>query len=206
MIVVMIFKLGIPDQENQVIICVKDTGYTFYPEEEDLDNNSDLVISFIKYLFVEEELIHYALKVLASTHILSNKLQSIIFFMGSGSNGETALGNLLKYVLGEYAASLNLSLFLRELLGPDKPNPHIVELNSAHVSICEEPDTQSVKITGDTKAITRNVEFIKARTLYQDTESVFVDFLFIINTNSKLTVFNLDNALMNRIIAIPFLL
>jgi len=67
------------------------------------------------------------------------------------------------------------------------------------VAICEEPDARSIAITGDTKAITGNVGFIKTRTLYKD-----VDLLPIINTNDKLTISNFYNALIDRILVIPF--
>ncbi|ORX73455.1 hypothetical protein BCR32DRAFT_249939 [Anaeromyces robustus] len=111
---------------------------------------------------------------------------------------------MLRLSLGDYAATPNVSLFLGKSISADKPSPQMVDLNNARVAICEEPDARSINITGDTKAITGNVGFIKTRTLYKDVQAVSVDLLPIINTNDKLTISNLDNALIDRILVIPF--
>ncbi|ORX53743.1 hypothetical protein BCR36DRAFT_441979 [Piromyces finnis] len=80
----------------------------------------------------------------------------------------------------------------------------MMDLNKCRISICEEPDARSINITGDAKAITGNVGYIKTRYLYKDLQTVYVDLLPIINTNDKLTISNLDNALIDRILVIPF--
>ena len=126
-------------------------------------------------------------------------MRAIVFFIGSGRNGKTTLTNMLRLSLGDYAATSNVSLFLGKSVSVDKPSPQMVDLNCARVAICEEPDARSIAITGDTKAITGNVGFIKTRTLYKD-----VDLLPIINTNDKLTISNFYNALIDRILVIPF--
>ncbi|KAL6598349.1 hypothetical protein U3516DRAFT_846845 [Neocallimastix sp. 'constans'] len=140
----------------------------------------------------------------SSTLTYGNKLRAIVFFIGSGRNGKTTLTNMLRLSLGDYAATSNVSLFLGKSVSVDKPSPQMVDLNCARVAICEEPDAHSIAITGDTKAITGNVGFIKTRTLYKDVQAVSVDLLPIINTNDKLTISNLDNALIDRILVIPF--
>ncbi|ORX58434.1 hypothetical protein BCR36DRAFT_366648 [Piromyces finnis] len=162
-------------------------------------------MQFFQDVFIDEEFITYVFKVLASTLTLGNKLCSFLFFIGSGSNGKTTLSNMLKYALGDYTATPNVSLFLSQSVTADKPNPHMYELNNARIAICEEPDVKSVTITGDAKAITGNVGILRTRILYQNLESIYVDLLPIINTNYKLTITNIDTALIDRIIAIPFL-
>ncbi|OUM57250.1 hypothetical protein PIROE2DRAFT_65110 [Piromyces sp. E2] len=184
--------------------CVKGTGYDFYSEENN-EETRELLMQFFRDVFVEEDLISYVLKILASTLTHGNKLRSLIFFIGSGSNGKTTLGNMMKYTMGDYAASPNVSLFLGRSVSAEKPNPHMYELNNARVAICEEPDPGTVTITGDAKAITGNVGTLKTRTLYRDLEVIYVDLLPIINTNFKLSISNLDNALIDRIIVVPFL-
>jgi len=149
-------------------------------------------------------LIDYVLKVIASTLTLGNKLRSILFFIGSGRNGKTTFTNMLRLALGDYAATPNVSLFLGKSTSADKPSPHMVDLNNCRISICEEPDARCINITGDAKAITGNVGHIKTRSLYKDLQTVYVDLLPIINTNDKLTISNLDNALIDRILVIPF--
>jgi len=185
--------------------CCKGTGYCFQEQNsDDLEHDKEKVLKFLKDIFVEEELIQYVLKILASTLTPGNKLRSLVFFIGNGRNGKTALTNLLKFALGDYTAIPNVSLFLGKSVTSDKANPHMMELNNAHVAICEEPDARSVAITGDAKAITGNVGYIKTRALYKDLEEVYVDLLPIINTNDKLSINNVDLALMDRILVIPF--
>ncbi|ORX86417.1 hypothetical protein BCR32DRAFT_290000 [Anaeromyces robustus] len=184
--------------------CVKGTGYE-YRSKENNEENQEIIMKFLKDLFIEDDVIFYVLKLLASTLTLGNKLRSIVFFIGNGSNGKTTLSNLMKYTLGEYAVAPNVSLFLGQSVALDKPNPHMFELNNARIALCEEPDAKTVSITGDTKAITGNVGFLKARTIYKDLETIYVDLLPIINSNDKLRISNIDTALMDRIIVIPFL-
>ncbi|ORY00469.1 hypothetical protein LY90DRAFT_678724 [Neocallimastix californiae] len=155
--------------------CLKSTNYNFHSENK---NKVKEVKEFFEDIFVDKELIQYVLKILASTLTYGNKLRAIVFFIGSGRNGKS--------------------------VSADKPSPQMVDLNCARVAICEEPDARSIAITGDTKAITGNVGFIKTRTLYKDVQAVSVDLLPIINTNDKLTISNLDNALIDRILVIPF--
>eukprot|EP00833_Pecoramyces_ruminatium_P017964 jgi/Orpsp1_1/1191996/evm.model.d7180000089894.1 len=194
-------KSSRPGKPND--FCCKSTGYR-YSDVENPNNDLKKVMEFLKDIFVDEEVINYVLNLLASTLTPGNKLRSLIFFIGNGRNGKTALTNILKFALGEYAAIPNVSIFLGKSVSSDKPNPHMMELNNTHVAICEEPDARSVSITGDTKAITGNVGYMKARCLYKDLEDVFVDLLPIINTNDKLTINNVDMALMDRILVIPF--
>jgi len=181
--------------------CLKSTNYNFHSENK---NKVKEVKEFFEDIFVDKELIQYVLKILASTLTYGNKLRAIVFFIGSGRNGKTTLTNMLRLSLGDYAATPNVSLFLGKSVSADKPSPQMVDLNCARVAICEEPDARSIAITGDTKAITGNVGFIKTRTLYKDVQAVSVDLLPIINTNDKLTISNLDNALIDRILVIPF--
>jgi len=176
--------------------CIKSTNYNFHSENK---NKVKEVKEFFEDIFVDKELIQYVLKILASTLTYCNKLRAIVFFLGSGRNGKTTLTNMLRLSLGDYAATLNVSLFLGKSVSADKPSPQMVDFNCARVAICEEPDARSIAVTGDTKAITGNVGFIKTRTLYKD-----VDLLPIINTNDKLTISNFYNALIDRILVIPF--
>ncbi|KAG4081641.1 hypothetical protein H8356DRAFT_1340708 [Neocallimastix lanati (nom. inval.)] len=166
--------------------CLKSTNYNFHSENK---NKVKEVKEFFEDIFVDKELIQYVLKILASTLTYGNKLRAIVFFIGSGRNGKTTLTNMLRLSLGDYAATPNVSLFLGKSVSADKPSPQMVDLNCARVAICEEPDARSIAITGDTKAITGN-----------DVQAVSVDLLPIINTNDKLTISNLDNALIDRIL------
>jgi P4 family phage/plasmid primase-like protien len=197
------FEIMSPRPGRPSDFCSKGTGYSFY-DVTHAGSAMPKINQFLKDIFVEDELINYILKILASTLTPGNKLRSLIFFIGSGRNGKTALTNILKYALGEYAAIPNVSLFLGKSVSSEKANPHMIELNNAHVAICEEPDARNVSITGDAKAITGNVGYIKARGLYKNLESVFIDLLPIINTNDKLTINNIDTALIDRILVIPF--
>ena len=195
------FNINRPRPGRPNDFCLKSTNYSYHNENKEKIED---VYQFLRDIFVDENLIEYVLKVLASTLTLGNKLRSILFFIGSGRNGKTTFTNMLRLALGDYAATPNVSLFLGKSISADKPSPHMVDLNNCRISICEEPDARSISITGDAKAITGNVGYIKTRSLYKDLQTVYVDLLPIINTNDKLTLTNLDNALIDRIQVIPF--
>jgi len=59
--------------------CVKGIGYNYYSSENNKEN-TELIMNFFKDLFVDDELITYVLKLLASTLTLGNKLRSLVFF------------------------------------------------------------------------------------------------------------------------------
>ena len=162
--------------------CLKFTNYNFYSENK---NKVKEVKEFFEDIFVDKELIQYVLKILASTFTYCNKLRAIAFFIGSDRNGKITLTNMFSLSLGDYAANPNVSIFLGKSVSADKPSLQMVDLNCERVAICEEPDARSIAITGDTKAITSNVGFIKTRTLYKDVQAVSVDLLPIINTNTN---------------------
>jgi len=195
------FNINRPRPGRPNDFCLKSTNYNYYNENQ---TKISEVYQFLREIFVEEDLIDYVLKVIASSLTIGNKLRSILFFIGSGRNGKTTFTNMLRLALGDYAATPNVSLFLGKSTSADKPSPHMVDLNNCRISICEEPDARCINITGDAKAITGNVGHIKTRSLYKDLQTVYVDLLPIINTNDKLTISNLDNALIDRILVIPF--
>ncbi|KAL6594507.1 hypothetical protein U3516DRAFT_804528 [Neocallimastix sp. 'constans'] len=182
---------------------LKSTNYNFHSENK---NKVKEVKEFFEDIFVDKELIQYVLKILTSTLTYDNKLRAIVFFIGSCSrNGKTTLTNMLRLSLWRLCCNSKCFFNCKEnRLVLIKPSPQMVDLNCARVAICEEPDARSIAITGDTKAITGNVGFIKTRTLYKDVQAISVDLLPIINTNDKLTISNLDNALIDRILVIPF--
>jgi len=76
----------------------------------------------------------------------------------------------------------------------------MVDLNFARETICKEPDSSIIVVTGDTKTISGNESFIKTRTLYKNIQAVSIDLLPVINTNDKLTISNLYKVLIDSIL------
>ncbi|ORX79232.1 hypothetical protein BCR32DRAFT_301089 [Anaeromyces robustus] len=181
--------------------CSKSTNYDFYiPKQEELNE----VNNFISRLMPKKNIREFLLKILGSLLFPGNIDRIMLFFIGIGRNGKSALVNLLSFAMGEYASKPNVSLFLGKSIDSSKADPNLIHIDSTRVAICEEPDNRNVSITGVCKAITGNVGFITGRDLYKSLTKVYANLVPIICSNNKLTIINLDKALVDRIIVIPF--
>ncbi|KAL6626071.1 hypothetical protein U3516DRAFT_777176 [Neocallimastix sp. 'constans'] len=167
--------------DKNYVLRFEDCVYDFNKKASRPGRPSDFCLKSTNYKYYSEhrgkiaEVKQFLKVIFLRTLTLGNKLRSIVFFIGSGRNGKTTFTNMLRLALGKSVTA-------------DKPkSPYARNLTVARLII-----------TGDTKAITGNVGYIKTRSLYKDLQTVYVDLLPIINTNDKLTISNLDNALIDR--------
>jgi P4 family phage/plasmid primase-like protien len=97
-----------------------------------------------------------------------NRRQAALLFRGSGGNGKSTLLNVLRHVLGGYAASCNIQLFLAGRdEGAGSATPHLIPLVGARAMLASEPDPSDVLSAKRVKGLTGG-ESIPARGLNKE--------------------------------------
>ena len=89
-----------------------------------------------------------------------NERQIALIFLGQGGNGKTTASNALQFILGGYAATCRIELFLESKYASSSgPTPEEAVLPGARAYIAEEPEASAVlsasKIKGMTGGSTR---------------------------------------------------
>ncbi|KAG4098271.1 hypothetical protein H8356DRAFT_1391949 [Neocallimastix lanati (nom. inval.)] len=159
----------------------------------------DIVNNFVSRLLPKQNIKkEFLLRILGNLLFPGNVDRIMLFFfIGMSRNGKSTIVNLLNFALDEQASKPNVSLFLGKSIDSSKADPNLIPIVSTRVAICEEPDNRNVSITG-------NVGFITGRDLYKSLTKVYANLVPIICSNNKLTIINLDKALVDRIRVVPF--
>jgi len=111
--------------------------------------------AFIQKIQPDPAMRGYLQRVLGVTLFGQNFLQRAFLFQGSGGNGKSTLLNILAFVLGGYAASCKIEMFLA---GRDEragqATPEEVALPGARVMIATEPDATDTLSAKKIKSLT----------------------------------------------------
>lgn len=127
---------------------------------------------------------------------MSRKPAGVIWFIGSGSNGKSALINALYMILGRYFASLTTSSIED---GRDAPR-----LNGILGNICRESSESRVEDTERYKAIGTHEPFAVHRFRTQDMVDIYPDFHTIFNANNIPVFSDKTRGARRRTLIVPF--
>lgn len=127
---------------------------------------------------------------------MERKPSGIIWFIGSGSNGKSALINALYRIIGQYFTSMTTSSIED---GRDTPR-----LNGVLGNICRESSEGRVEDTERYKAIGTHEPFTVHKFHSQDTIEVFTDFHTIFNANNIPVFSDKTKGARRRTLIIPF--
>lgn len=128
---------------------------------------------------------------------MMRKPSGVIWFVGSGSNGKSALINALYLILGKYFASLTTSSIED---GRDAPR-----LNGILGNICRESSESRVEDTERYKAIGTHEPFAVHKFRSQDMVEVIPDFHTIFNANNIPVFSDKTKGARRRTLILPFL-
>lgn len=127
---------------------------------------------------------------------MTRKPSGVIWFVGSGSNGKSALINALYMILGRYFASLTTSSIED---GRDAPR-----LNGILGNICRESSESRVEDTERYKAIGTHEPFAVHKFRTQDMIEVVPDFHTIFNANNIPVFSDKTKGARRRTLILPF--
>tara|TARA_B100001059_G_scaffold156566_1_gene156092 strand:+ start:1014 stop:3806 length:2793 start_codon:yes stop_codon:yes gene_type:complete len=160
---------------------------------------------FIKQLFPVEELRKYMWEHLASTLLGVNKNQTFNIYTGSGSNGKSALVDLMRLVLGDYQGTAPVTIITCGRNKSGGTNTELVQLKGMRYAVMQEPSKGDRINDGMLKEITGG-DIISARGLYQSNMTNYIpQFKLVVCTNNLFDIKSNDDGTWRRIRVVEFM-
>ena len=159
---------------------------------------------FIDELFPEKELRDYMWEHLASCLIGTNENQSFNIYTGSGCNGKSKLVDLMTKLLGDYKATVPITLITGNRNSVGSTSSEVVQLMGVRYAVMQEP-TKGDKINeGIMKEITGG-DPLQGRALYKDAVTFIPQFKLVVCTNTLFDVKSNDDGTWRRIRVCDFM-
>lgn len=193
-----------------------ETGEYYKPRQEDLiTQHSQIAIDpaakcpvwekTLLEIMDNDELTSFMKRMIGYTLYGGNEAQCILFLHGYGSNGKSTFLKTMQHVFGQYATTVDQSLFMSGgRLDSNAPRPDKLRLKGIKYVLCTEVDENKKLDEGFVKVITGN-DTIEARGLYQQDSDQFEPMLTPwVAMNNKPIIHGDGHAIWRRIILIPF--
>lgn len=195
------FRKGHP--EDYLTKCTNIDYVELKPEHEPIVNE---IKEFMDKLFPVKELCDYMWEYMASILFGINLQQTFHTFIGVGSNGKSALIDLMGKMLGDYMAEAPLSIITDKRPKVGGLSPEIVELKGARLVVMQESQKGEVVNEGLMKQLTSGTDTIQARAPYCPKPIYFKpQFKMVLCTNALLKVNAQDNGTWRRIRLVDFM-
>lgn len=197
----IVTRLGKPED-----YISKTTG-NYYRNEWTLENEwvQKLLKIYNQMMVGDSELFDYFMRLNAS-FIRGRNLDKVApILTGDGDNGKSVYGRILQAAYGSYCVQFPVEVISARANSGSSggARPEIMQATGARIAMTSEPDEGKMK-TNTYKSLTGD-DPIWVRGLFQDGGLMmqFYKFLLMCNRIPRLT--EIDNAIMNRIVIIPFL-
>lgn len=164
------------------------------------------VMHWFKQITVgDKELQHYFLKRLSSFLRGLNPEKLFDVWTNEGNGGKSMLAKTIQYIFGSYFIDFPTSL-LTSGNGKNSsgPSPELAQAQNARGAILSEPDDRDAMKGGVIKRITGG-DRIFTRALHDNGGSMELTFKTIMICNRIPDIVNVDKALINRFVIMPFL-
>ena len=187
-----IFRRGQPD--DNISKC---TNIDYISTIKDTNSLKE-INNFMEQLFPIEKLRKYMWEHLASCLIGTNSEQTFNIYTGSGSNGKSKLVELMGYCLGEYKATVPITLITQKRNSIGSTSSEIVQLMGTRYAVMQEPSKGDRINEGIMKEITGG-DPIQGRALFKDTVTFIPQFKLVVCTNSLFDIKSNDDGTWRRI-------
>ena len=201
------FKKNIhrPGQPDDYIS--KSTNIDYIPYEQIVNKNKstiDEIYEFMKQLFPNEELRKYMWEHLASTLIGNNDNQTFNIYTGSGRNGKSKLVDLMSKLLGDYKATVPITLVTQKRTNIGSTSSEIVQLMGVRYAVMQEPCKGEKINEGIMKEITGG-DPIQGRALFREAVTFIPQFKLVVCTNTLFDIKSNDDGTWRRIRVCDFM-
>jgi P4 family phage/plasmid primase-like protien len=196
-----IFRKGQPEDNISLT-----TGIDYIPLDQVKHKQIiDEINDFMNKLFPEKELCRYMWEHLASTLCGTTSNQTFNMYIGIGSNGKSALVELMSKVLGNYYGIVPTTLVTEKRGKVGGLTPEIVELKGKRYAVMQEPEKCDVINEGMMKQLTSGKDPLQGRAPYMpQTISFIPQFKLVVACNALMGVKANDHGTWRRIRAVPF--
>ena len=153
---------------------------------------------FMKELFPDEDLRRYMWEHLASTIVGTNENQTFNIYNGSGANGKSKLVELMGKSLGDYKATVPVTLITQKRTSIGSTSSEIVQLQGVRYAVMQEPSKGDKINEGIMKEITGG-DPIQGRALFKETITFIPQFKLVVCTNVLFEIPTNDDGTWRRI-------
>ena len=180
----------------------KSTNIDYIPYTNVIANKNCSIIQevnkFIDELFPDKELRRYMWEHLASILIGKNDNQTFNIYTGSGCNGKSKLVELMSRCLGDYKATVPITLITQSRNSIGSTSSEVVALMGVRYAVMQEPSKGDVINEGIMKEITGG-DPIQARALFKDSVTFTPQFKLVVCTNVLFDINTNDDGTWRRI-------
>ena len=193
------FRKGKPDD-----YISKSTNIDYIELKENIHANKiNEINDFMYKLFPEVELRDYMWQHMASTLIGKNNDQTFNIYNGSGSNGKSKLVELMSASLGDYKATVPITLITAKRNSIGSTSSEVVQLKGVRYAVMQEPSKGDKINEGIMKEITGG-DPLQGRALFKDSITFIPQFKLVVCTNTLLDVGSNDEGTWRRICVCEF--
>ena len=205
------FNNGVLDFENKVFRKGKPDDYLSkstnisYVKLDHIKHKTviDEINDFMHKLFPEQELRDYMWQHLASTLIGENNDQTFNIYNGNGSNGKSKLVELMAACLGDYKATVPITLITAKRNTIGSTSSEVVQLKGVRYAVMQEPSKGDRLNEGIMKEITGG-DPLQGRALFKDSITFIPQFKLVVCTNTLLDVNSNDEGTWRRLCVCEF--
>mgnify|MGYP000846258098 CR=1 FL=1 len=194
------YRAGQP--EDYISKC---TNIDYVPLEKIKDKSIiNEIYEFMEQLFPNEELRKYMWEHLASTLIGYNDNQTFNIYTGSGRNGKSKLVDLMSKLLGDYKATIPITLVTQKRNNIGSTSSEIVQLMGVRYAVMQEPSKGEKINEGIMKEITGG-DPIQGRALFKEAVTFIPQFKLVVCTNTLFDIKSNDDGTWRRIRVCDFI-
>jgi P4 family phage/plasmid primase-like protien len=188
------YRKGPPDD-----YLSKCTNIDYVPlDKEKHSATIDEINQFMSELFPNVELKKYMWQHLASCLVGINVNQSFNIYTGSGANGKSKLVELMSKCMGEYKATVPITLITGKRNSIGSTSSEIVQLKAVRYAVIQEPSKNEQINEGIMKEITGG-DPIQGRALFKDMITFIPQFKLVVCTNTMFDIKSNDDGTWRRI-------
>jgi P4 family phage/plasmid primase-like protien len=163
----------------------------------------DEINGFMCKLFPEQDLRDYMWQHLASSLIGENNDQTFNIYNGNGSNGKSKLVELMSVGLGDYKATVPITLITAKRNTIGSTSSEVVQLKGVRYAVMQEPSKGDRLNEGIMKEITGG-DPLQGRALFKDSITFIPQFKLVVCTNTLLDVNSNDEGTWRRLCVCEF--
>jgi len=167
---------------------------------------TDIIDGFVDSIFSSDiPTIHYVQKLFGYGITGHTKEQIWAILTGDGSNGKSLFIGIIESLLRKWCVNASYDVFFKgdKRTTAGGATPHLAALKGARICVKEETEPKD-KLNVEILKMITGESSIAARALYKDEESFRPTVLPILLCNHKPTIDIEDDAMMRRIIVVPF--
>ena len=153
---------------------------------------------FFVELFPNSDLRQYMWQHLASCLVGTNDNQAFNIYTGSGANGKSKLVELMSKVMGDYKATVPITLITGKRNSIGSTSSEIVQLKGVRYAVIQEPSKNEQINEGIMKEITGG-DPIQGRALFKDMITFIPQFKLVVCTNTMFDIKSNDDGTWRRI-------